>query len=625
MDCTAPESSTRDTERHQEQTDELADLSVPSNHDTEHEQATFEAVPPSKGHTPTVNRHGSFSNLQQCAQDPPDSTRSENLQVEPRDTLDVQADEEGEERSDQTDCFRDSLGQAPDSAPELALSVEGRQHVAQPRVEVLSDKGNEDAEDESFDGDEEDEEEQTEHVEEEEIASSAGNFGVDDDEEPEAAETLYTEPKLTQDEKGSQEDTRRARASSSVRLAGGVSNPHDVLRAGESVNVQSTASSAVPISHDHVVSAPVRGSNHETEIGQVISNDLVAIGAYATEEQAEHIDPDADQRDAVERARSHHSGGVCDKDEIVVANVLQRGPRSNGRVVDPQTKDRPDTDDRVDSLTDAYNSSTDNEDDFDNIDRTNNTSNNVRPRAKRASSGEFSVSETPKKRRKTLVDLTEQTTCSAVKKISDSLIQPPQVYQLIAGMLDKSHEDDTKPLVSFFFTIGSPFAIQSFRDTCRQVRNVQVSGPFPEETGARRSTRALDHIGMHDKVSPILRRYHLVKLVDRLSELQQESSRALSQQEPKKLKYGLRRQLPSKALVGPKGAASEALKRLLREAYPETLQTTEIESTRYNQQSKELNNRLSAGRNWHALPARFGIGALALLPVGKEVGVWNSK
>jgi hypothetical protein len=119
----------------------------------------------------------------------------------------------------------------------LALFVESKQHVAHPRVEVLGDKGNKDAEDKSFDGDEEDEEEQTEQVEEEEIASSPGDVGVNDDEEPEASETFYTEPKLTQDEEGLQEDTRRTRASSSVRLAGGVSKPHDVLRAGESVSV----------------------------------------------------------------------------------------------------------------------------------------------------------------------------------------------------------------------------------------------------------------------------------------------------------------------------------------------------------------------------------------------------
>jgi hypothetical protein len=277
----------------------------------------------------------------------------------------------------------------------LALFVESKQHVAHPRVEVLSDKGNKDAEDESFDGDEEDEEEQTEQVEEEEIASSAGDVGVNDDEEPEASETFYTEPKLTQDEEGLQEDTRRTRASSSVRLAGGVSKPHDVLRAGESVSVQSTASSAVSISHDNVVSAPNRGSNHETETGQVISNDLVAIGANATEEQAEHMDLNSNQRDAVEGARSHQSGGVCDEDEIVVANVLQRGPSSNDSVVDPRTKDRPDMDDRVDSLTDAYDSSTENEDDFDDIDPTDKTTNDFRPRAKRASGADFSVPETP--------------------------------------------------------------------------------------------------------------------------------------------------------------------------------------------------------------------------------------
>jgi hypothetical protein len=556
---------------------------VPSDHDTEHEQAVFEVVPMPKGQGATESLHESSSNLQQDTRHRPDSTRAEDPQVEPRETPDVLPGHGGEECSDQTDCFGESLGQAPNSAPKLALSVEGKQHVAQPRIEDLSDKGDEGAGDESLDGDEEDEEEQTEQVEEEEIASSAGDVGVNDNEKPEASETFYTEPKLTQDEEELQEDTGRTRASSSVRLAGGVSKPHDVLRAEESVSVQSTANLAVSTSHDDVVSAPIRGSNHETEAGQVISNDLVAIGTNATKEQAEHMYLNNDQRDAVEGARPDQSGGVCDEDEIVVANVLKRGPKSNGSVVDPQTKRRPDTDDRVDSLTDAYDSSTENEDDFDDIDPTDKTSNDFRPRAKRASGADFSVPETPKKRRKTLVDLTEQTTCSAVKKISGSLIQPPQVYQLIAGMLDQSHEDDTMPLVSFFFTIGSPFAIKSFRDTCKQVHNVQVSGPFPEETGARRSTRALDHIGMHDKVSPILRRYHLVKLVERLSELQQESSGALSQQEPKKLKYGLRRQLPPKASVGPKGAASEALKRLLREAYPETLQTTEIERARYNQ------------------------------------------
>jgi hypothetical protein len=528
VDCPAPESSIYDPERHRERAEELANSSVPSNHDNEHEKATFGAEHALEGQEAARTLLGTSSNLQHDTKFSPDSTRYDDPQVIVWDTPDVHAGDGGEERSGQTDCYEESLEEDTNSALGPASLGEDKQHVVQPRVEDLSDKGDEDDEVERIYGDEEDEEEQTEQGEEEEIASSARSVGGDNDGESEASETPYMEPKLTQDEERLQGDTRGFRAPSSVRLAGGV-------------------------------------------------------------------------------------------------NVPQRSPRSNGNVVDRRTDDTPSTGVGVPGLTGVSNSSTDDEEDSDDMDPKSNTSNHVRPRAKRVSGASFSIPETPKKRRKTSPYITESTTCSAVNNIPDSLFQPPQVYQLIAGMLDKSYEDDTKPLVSFFFTIGSPFAIRCFRDTCRQVRNVQVSGAFPEETGARRSTRALDHIGMHDKMSPILHRYHLVKLVERLSELQQESSRSLCQQEPKKLKYRLRRQLPPKALVGPKGAASEALKRLLGGAYPEALQTTEMESAWYNQQSKELKNRLSAGRNWHALQAGFGIRILALLPVGKEVGVWNSK
>jgi hypothetical protein len=136
--------------------------------------------------------------------------------------------------------------------------------------------------------------------------------------------------------------------------------------------------------------------------------------------------------------------------------------------------------------------------------------------------------------------LIEKTTYSTVNDIPDSLIQPLKIYQLIAGMLSKDRKHNTTPLTSFFFVIGSPHAINSLREAHKQVYSVQASGPFPEETSARRSTRALDRIDMHDKVSLILRRYHLVQLVKRRDKLQRELDRTLCQQEPKKLKYGLR-------------------------------------------------------------------------------------
>jgi hypothetical protein len=160
---------------------------VPSNHDSEHEQATFEAVPPPKGQEATASQHESSLNLQQDAQDLPDSTRSDGPQVESRDTIDAHPGDEGEERSDQTNRYKESLEEATDSALEPAASVEDEQHVAQSRGE----KGSEDGKDERIDGDEEDAEEQTGQLEEEESESSARRVEGSDDGKGEALETSY--------------------------------------------------------------------------------------------------------------------------------------------------------------------------------------------------------------------------------------------------------------------------------------------------------------------------------------------------------------------------------------------------------------------------------------------------
>jgi hypothetical protein len=148
--------------------------------------------------------------------------------------------------------------------------------------------------------------------------------------------------------------------------------------------VESTAGPAAPIIHNDVVSSPSRESNHETEIGPVTSNDLVAIRTSATEQRTGHIGSTADQRDAVERAQSHRCGIDCNDDEIAVAIVRQRNRRSNGNVIDRHTNDTPSTGVGVHGLTGASNSSMDDEEDSNDIDPTDNISNDVRSRAKRA-------------------------------------------------------------------------------------------------------------------------------------------------------------------------------------------------------------------------------------------------
>jgi hypothetical protein len=417
---------------HHGRTVESASLSKASYHDTEHEQAALIAGPALEGQGATESLFESSSNPRQDTPDNPDSTRSDDPQAEPRDTPDIHPGDEGE-RSDQTSPCEGSLKEATNSALKPAPSVEEEQNVAQPLVQIAGEKGDRD---ERIDGDEE---EQTEQVEEEEGASSAHRVEGSDAGEREASETPYMKPAPTQNEERSQEDVRGSRASNSARVAGDVNNAHELPSAEELVNVQGTTSpsktSVMPVSLDDVVSTLRRELEHGMETGQVISNDLVAIRANAAKEQAEQSGLTTHHRDDMEETQSHQSGGVYDKEETVVANDSQRGPRSNGGVVDSRTKDTPGRGGRIHDLMDAGDSSSDVEEDSDDTGPKGNTPNHIRPRAKRAYNTNLGILGFPKKRRKTLIHLTEQTTCSAVNNIPNSLIQPPQISQLIAGML----------------------------------------------------------------------------------------------------------------------------------------------------------------------------------------------
>jgi hypothetical protein len=228
-------------------------LSRPSCHDTEHEQAALIEKPALERQRATESLIESSPNPQQDTPDTPDSTRSGDPQAEPRGTPSTHSGEKGEERSDQTKCYKKSLKEATNGALEPASLVEDQQHAAQLRVQDIGEKGNEVDEDERVDGDEgdgEDEEEQTEQVEEKEGTSSTHRVGGNEDREPKTPETPYMKPTPTQNEERLQEDARGSRASNSARVAGDGNNAHDVPSAEELANVQGTASpsetSAVP-------------------------------------------------------------------------------------------------------------------------------------------------------------------------------------------------------------------------------------------------------------------------------------------------------------------------------------------------------------------------------------------
>jgi hypothetical protein len=140
------------------------------------------------------------------------------------------------------------------------------------------------------------------------------------------------------------------------------------------------------------------------------------------------------------------------------------------------------------------------------------TSRTPKKRASPAVSGAF---KTPTKRHKLSSEITGSLTSAVIKNVPSRLVQPPKLIQLIAEMLDDTQMGSAMPLMCFFFSVASPHALKRLRQMCMSVRDSQRGAPITEEAGVWQSVRALDRIDMHEHVSPILHRYHLVHLVKR--------------------------------------------------------------------------------------------------------------
>lgn len=74
--------------------------------------------------------------------------------------------------------------------------------------------------------------------------------------------------------------------------------------------------------------------------------------------------------------------------------------------------------------------------------------------------------------------------------------------------------------------------------------------------------------------------------------------------------------------MGTKRAAREALDELMRQAHPGS---TDEHDPEHEKKLKAIQNRLSVAHNWHSMQQTFGIGILALVPSGKDVGFTNAE
>jgi hypothetical protein len=633
-DSPTQKSSACHTDGQRELIEDIADSSESPHSGAELEQAAHVADSAPKGRAASEAMLKSSSKMQQDTRNSPDSITTKDPQHEPHDSPDANPGKEVGEHMGPANYHEDILRGVTNNDLGPGLSAGDGKEVVQPHNHDVGEEDEGDEEDEELEEEQVEQMEQTEGDGEDDALYPAGandggaeSFGI---------RVMKQNPEQDEEEL-QQHDLQKNRLSSSATSDGGINDtpgspaPEGLDSTQGHMNQSGTP--VVTISSSDVASTPEQETEYETEPGQITSNDRVEPHAKTSKVQREHSSITTQRKVDTAGAQSNQVRGFYDEDEIVVANALQGSEITNGSSAESPTNDTPAEDGQLQDPANTDDSNSGLEEDSDHvdteddvlIDEPESTPTNVKPRARKASGTHSSVLVTPRKRRKVSGDVIEQLTSSAVKDIPDSLIRPQELSELVVGMLDKSHKGATTALANLFFLIGSPYAVDCLRDACRQAHQLQGIDTIPEEAGARRSTCALDRIHAHDKVSPILRRYHLVQLVRRRNELQQKLNGITRQQEPVVLKYGLRKQPPAKALIGPKDAAGKALRELMKEAYPDNLTGKGEESAQYHQRLKELKNRLSAGYNWHVLQARFGIGILALLPVGKEVGIWNSE
>jgi hypothetical protein len=216
---------------------------------------------------------------------------------------------------------------------------------------------------------------------------------------------------------------------------------------------------------------------------------------------------------------------------------------------------------------------------------------------KRASTSISCAFKTPTKRQKLSSEFVGILTSVVVKKVPSHLIQPPKLMRLIAKMLDDTHKDSAMPLMCFSFPLASPHVLERLRQACVSIRDSQRGGPVIEEAGVWESVRALGCIDMHEHVSPILRRYHLVQLVKRRDEIYDEIVGLVAQSWSLAPRRGLRKHTAAGEMAGTKLADKLALERLMSEACPECGQAMTKKNAQHDKNFTLLQNQLSNGQN----------------------------
>ena len=182
------------------------------------------------------------------------------------------------------------------------------------------------------------------------------------------------------------------------------------------------------------------------------------------------------------------------------------------------------------------------------------------------------------------------------------LIRPSVVIQALKST------KDPELLTRLFYAIAGPDAVCQLRDACLAIREEQrIALPSLPDTVAD-VVRSLDALDTSLFASSILRRYHLLRLVQHrqalLQTIQARSHKGISLDDSPFNRD-----------------ESQVLTELLAAAHPDLERPRRLDQASgcYRKLRERMKARLKHGQNWHALSERFGPAVLALVPTGEDV------
>ena len=186
--------------------------------------------------------------------------------------------------------------------------------------------------------------------------------------------------------------------------------------------------------------------------------------------------------------------------------------------------------------------------------------------------------------------------------IPQRLVRPSAVVQALKST------KDPELLARLFYAIAGPDSVCQLKDACLAIREEQgIALPSLSDTVAD-VVRSLDALDTSLFASAILRRYHLMRLVQHrqalLQTIQARSHKGIS--------------LGDSAF---NRNESQVLTELLAAAHPGLRPPRKLNqaSHDYRQLHEKMKARLKHGQNWYALSERFGPAILALVPTGEDL------